>query len=132
MNFKKWVKSLQTAGYNGACTVLKILDFEMPRPCRYPVLYQIKVFLRYADFTWIFEVSSRILCWFNMDFLLNLYRFYANLFHPDFTEFMQCSFRMNGFFLYTYMNVGFWTFSKLIRESEGKIVFYQNQMVMAE
>ena len=24
MNFKKWVKSIQTAGYNGARTVLKI------------------------------------------------------------------------------------------------------------
>ena len=28
MNFKKWVKSIQTAGYNGACTV------SLSRPIR--------------------------------------------------------------------------------------------------
>ena len=38
--------------------VLKILDFEMPGPLKYAVLYQIKMFSRYADFTWIFEVQG--------------------------------------------------------------------------
>ena len=30
MNFKKWVKSIQTAGYNGARTVIGYLNKEDP------------------------------------------------------------------------------------------------------
>ena len=29
MNFKKWVKSIQTAGYNGACTVVGVGPSDM-------------------------------------------------------------------------------------------------------
>ena len=33
MNFKKWVKSIQTAGYNGARTVLIYLALEIIEHC---------------------------------------------------------------------------------------------------
>ena len=49
MNFKKWVKSIQTAGYNGARTVVESLTNTEPRPF-YRGINMLNIFLLDLDF----------------------------------------------------------------------------------
>jgi hypothetical protein len=56
MNFKKWVKSIQTAGYNGARTVycffLSYYSIEVlavSKACVYQTAIQFLIFMPFAD-----------------------------------------------------------------------------------
>ena len=40
MNFKKWVKSIQTAGYNGAHTVLVLINGEIIQRGNHQILLE--------------------------------------------------------------------------------------------